>query len=222
MPSFRAVIFDLGGVVLGSPLHAIAAFEEEHGIPAGFINHHVAGSAPDGAWHRLERGEVGVGEEFFRLFDRELQQAGREISSRQMMERIRTVTEPRPVMLEAIDRLRAAGLLVAALTNNWSHSGPGGEEGEDGHLDRLQGAGLKERFDHFLESSVLGLRKPDPEIYRYACRVLDIEPREAVFLDDIGANLKSARALGMTTLKVDDPETAIVELEEVVGLVLRG
>jgi len=67
--AIRLVLFDLGGVVFGSPLHAIAAYEAEHGIPSGAINRHVAASAPDGAWHRLERGELAVGEPFFEVFD---------------------------------------------------------------------------------------------------------------------------------------------------------
>ena len=114
-------------------------------------------------------------------------------------------------MLEAIRRIRAAGLLAAALTNNWASA------------DRDDGTRvLRDRFDAFFESSVLGLQKPDPRIYEHACQELGIAPREAVFLDDIGRNLKSARALGMTTLKVDDAEAAVEDLEGVLGLVLRS
>ena len=68
---------------------------------------------------------------------------------------------------------------------------------------------------------MVGLRKPDPRIYEHACRSLGIEAREAVFLDDIGSNLKTARALGMTTIKVTTPEQALAELEALLGFALR-
>jgi epoxide hydrolase-like predicted phosphatase len=112
-------------------------------------------------------------------------------------------------MLEAIRRIRAAGLLVAAITNNWA----GGGEGT-GALGPL--------FDVFLESSVVGMRKPDPRIYQLACARLRIEPSRAVFLDDIGSNLKPARALGMATVKVVEPEAALAELEGLLGFPVRA
>jgi putative hydrolase of the HAD superfamily len=205
----RAVIFDLGGVVLGSPLHAIAAFERERGIPAGFVNRVVADTGPEGAWGRLERGLLDM-ERFVPAFEADCLAAGRELDARAMMERMAEASQPRPSMLEAIRRIRGAGLLAAALTNNWAS-----EKRDDGTR------ALRGHFDHFFESSVLGLQKPDPRIYRHALRELAVEPPEAVFLDDIGRNLKSARALGMTTLKVDEPERALGELEEVLGIALR-
>jgi epoxide hydrolase-like predicted phosphatase len=111
-------------------------------------------------------------------------------------------------MLEAIRRLRAQGLRVSALTNNWV-----------GESDRTRA--LRSHFDVFVESCALGLRKPDPRIYLHACEQLGVEPPEAVFLDDIGQNLKSARALGMATIKVDEPEPALDALGALLGLTLR-
>jgi len=203
----RAVIFDLGGVVIGSPLHAIAAYERELGLPRNAVNHAVVGSGPTGAWSRLERGELGL-EAFYPLFEADCSATGITIDAREMMRRVAEVAVPRPAMLEAIRRLRAGGLRVAALTNNW--------------ITEDQGTGaLRSFFDVFVESAVVGLRKPDPRIYQLVCRELDVAPAAAVFLDDIGNNLKAARALGMTTIKVDDPDTALAELERVVGLPLR-
>jgi putative hydrolase of the HAD superfamily len=97
---------------------------------------------------------------------------------------------------------------VGALTNNWEGDASG----------RASLAELRERFDAFVESSVVGLRKPDPRIYLHACRALRVEPPEAVFLDDIGSNLKAARALGMATIKVDEPAAALAELGRLLGL----
>jgi putative hydrolase of the HAD superfamily len=201
-PAFRAVIFDLGGVVLDSPLHAIARYEAEIGIPAGHVNRVVVARGPEGAWSRLERGEVGMAE-FGPAFERECREAGHAISAGDMMARIAAATAPRPAMLAAIRALRARGLSVAALTNNWAAP----REERDPRQDELRA-----EFDAFLESSVLGMRKPDPRIYLHACAALGVEPPEAIFLDDIGSNLKAARALGMTTIKVVEPGAALGEL----------
>ncbi len=124
-----------------------------------------------------------------------------------MMERI-AECQLRPSMVEAIRRIRANGLRTGALTNNWA------SDGADRHVE------LRDHFDAFVESSRVGLRKPDPRIYELACRELAVEPRQAVFLDDIGRNLKAARQLGMTTIKVDTPEQALAELSGALGFAL--
>jgi putative hydrolase of the HAD superfamily len=205
---FRAVIFDLGGVVLESPLHAIAAYERELGIPAGFVNRVVVETGAQGAWSRLERGELSR-RAFEAAFEAECRAAGHGLSAATMMERIARCG-PRPQMLQALRTLRGAGLALAALTNNWAHEGPGGPETD----------ALRDLFDVFVESSKLGLRKPDPRIYRHVCEALAVAPHETVFLDDIGRNLKAARELGMTTIKVDQPEPALAELARQLDLPL--
>ena len=205
--SYRAVLFDLGGVVVGSPLHAIAAYEDELGIPAGSVNRVVMGTGADGAWSRLERGELKL-EPFYEAFDRECAAAGATLSARTLMERVAGATAPRPAMLEAIRRIRARGLIAAAITNNWI-----AEEGSAGSLRHL--------FDLVVESAVEGMRKPDPRIFTTTCERLAIAPSEAVFLDDIGSNLKTARSLGMTTIKVVEPDAALAELEGLLGFPLR-
>ena len=203
---YRAVIFDIGGVVVGSPLEAIAAYERAHGIPGGFINRVVVATGHAGAWSRLERGELKL-EDFHPAFERDCEAAGRCISARALMELVAAATVPRPAMLEAIRRIRAHGLAAAALTNNW--------------ITEDEGTGaLRPHFDVFVESAALGLRKPDPRIFQHACDQLQVAPAAAVFLDDIGANLKAARALGMTTIKVLNPAAALAELEGLLGFTL--
>lgn len=192
--------------MLDSPLHAIAELEREQAIPAGFVNRTVVEAGPAGAWARLERGELAL-DAFYTAFDRECAAAGHPLSARRLMERIALGSQPRPAMLAAVRRIRERGLRTAALTNNWAGDG-----------DRT--AALRPHFDVFVESSVLGLRKPDPRIFEHACRCLAIEARQAVFLDDIGSNLKAARALGMTTIKVTTPEQALAELAAVLGFAL--
>jgi putative hydrolase of the HAD superfamily len=205
--SFRAVIFDLGGVVFDSPLHAIARFELDFGIPAGHVNRVVVATGATGAWSRLERGELAVAA-FAPLFERECADAGHPIDALAMMARIGEAAAPRPTMLAALRALRARGFALAALTNNWQ-----AESGRSGDRDELRAL-----FDAFVESAVVGVRKPDPRIYELACEALGVTPAQAVFLDDIGLNLKAARALGMATIKVDAPDAALAELERVLGL----
>jgi putative hydrolase of the HAD superfamily len=209
--AFRAVIFDLGGVVFGSPLHAIAAYERELGIEEGSVNRIVVEAGAEGAWGRLERGLIGLAA-FAPAFEAECAAAGFAIDARQMMQRMAAASQPRPSMLAAIRALRVRGLRVAALTNNW----PSEDDGDDDADHELRA-----HFDGFFESSVLGLQKPDPRIYQHACAELEIAPEEAVFLDDIGRNLKAARALGMATIKVDTPEQALAELSKLLGVPLR-
>ncbi len=206
-----AVLFDLGGVVLGSPLHAIRDYEQELGFELNAINLVASRTAPTGAWSRLERGELDM-EAFYPAFEADCHAAGLEMSAREMMKRMSEATVPHAGMLLAIERLRAAGLPVGALTNNWSHTESGGRS--DGTR------GLSERFDVFIESAVEGLRKPDPAIYRLACERLGTRPEEMVFLDDIGGNLKPAQAMGMATIKVVSPEAALEELAALVEIEL--
>ena len=208
--SYRAVIFDLGGVILGSPLHAIAAYESDHGIETGTINRVVVATGPSGAWSRLERGELAL-EGFYRAFESDCRAAGAEISGRELMQRIGEISKPRPEMLTAVDRIRELGLKAAALTNNWVAEG----EADSSAL-------LAARFDVFVESSVVQLRKPDPRIYQHTCEQLAESPEVAIFLDDIGRNLKTARELGMATIKFDHPDQALGELEELLGFCLRN
>jgi len=207
---FAAVFFDLGGVVLTSPFDAFAAHERERGLAPGFLRGVVHGGGEDGAWARLERGELPI-DEFALAFEAECAAQGGEISVRDLMTAVSANSGPRPAMVTAIHRIRAAGLRTGAITNNWV--GPG-----DG-TDRI-GTGLPGLFDAVIESATTGLRKPDPRIYRLACERLGVEPSASVFLDDLGVNLKPARALGMATIKVIDPADALRELEALLGIEL--
>jgi putative hydrolase of the HAD superfamily len=204
--SISAVVFDLGGVVMDSPLHAIGRYERDHGIEHNAINHAIVAAGDSGAWSRLERGELDL-ERFFAPFEADCGAAGLEIDGRRVMEYIAAGAGPRPQMLEAIRRIRERELRVAALTNNWP-------------TEREEPNPLLEHFHVFIESSVVGLRKPDPRIYRLVCDELSVDPEQAAFLDDIGRNLKTARALGMKTIKVDDPDVALRELEALLGFAL--
>ena len=209
--SITAVIFDLGGVVIASPMQTFATHEREQGLQANFINRMIVTNGSDSAWGRLERGEIAMDAEFFRLFDTELTAAGAPgLSSQHIFADVAAGAGANQNIVTAIGLLRAAGYKLAALTNNWV------DEKDPGVAHSLQSL-----FDVFVESAVEGVRKPDPRLYQIACERLGIEPGAAIFLDDIGQNLKSAKALGMTTIKVVEPADAILELERLLGLSLQ-
>jgi len=208
----RGVLFDMGGVVMDSPLHAIARYERTHGLPANAINRALAAAGEAGGWARLERGEL-TARAFCAPFEADCRAHGLTVDGAGLMAAIAEAGVERPAMLEAIRRIRARGLRVGALTNNWWREGPQDDVGP--HR-------LRAHFDVFVESRVVGLRKPDPRIYALACRELGVEPARTAFLDDIGGNLKPARELGMVTLKVDDPGRALRELGALLGFRLAG
>jgi len=212
--SIAGVVFDIGGVVQDSPLHVIARYERGRGIEPGTINRAVVEAGERGAWARLERGELTVAE-FCETFEAECRSRGVAIDAQRLMAAIAEAGVPRPRMLEAIRRIRARGLRVAALTNNWVSDAPGSAPARGARA-------LWEHFDVVVESAVVGLRKPDPRIYALVCEKLALAPARVAFLDDIGRNLKPARALGMATIKVDEPEAALSELGVLLGFELIG
>ncbi|MGH9024526.1 MAG: HAD-IA family hydrolase [Acidimicrobiia bacterium] len=210
--SYRAVIFDLGGVVLPSPIEFFRTYERERGLPDQFISEVVVGGGEHGAWSRLERGELNLAE-FAVAFGDECEAAGMRVDVNDLLGAMTGGGAPHPQMVTAIGAIRAHGLTTAALTNNWKHD-DGASVTESNVLDGL--------FDVVVESAVEGLRKPDPRIYHLVCERLGIEPADAVFLDDLGVNLKSARMLGMTTIKVASTADALAELTATLGFPLTA
>jgi putative hydrolase of the HAD superfamily len=214
-PSIEAVLWDFGGVILTSPFDAFAEYEREHGLPDGFIRQVNATNPHTNAWARLERAELDP-HGFAVEFENEARALGGEVSGARILELL--AGEIRPEMVTALDRCRAAGLRTACLTNNivsWE-----GDVDEDPVLAAraIQIASIMSRFDVVIESSVIGVRKPEPRFYEIACQLLDVAPEACVFLDDLGINLKPARAMGMTTIKITDPVVALAELGTVLGL----
>lgn len=207
--SYRAVIFDLGGVVFPSPFDVFDEYEQSAGLPSRFIRSVVAASADHGAWARYERSDIDYAE-FCRAFEAECSEAGGAVDAARLMQAISSGFAPRPPMVAAIRAIRDEGLRVGALTNNWAALGDRTEPSGPGELG----------FHTIVESAVEGIRKPDPQIYHLVCERLAVTPAECVFLDDLGVNLKPARALGMTTIKVIDPHDALAELAGHLGFSL--
>jgi putative hydrolase of the HAD superfamily len=202
----EAVLWDFGGVILSSPFEAFRHYEAAHGLPPDFIRTVNATGSHGNAWARLERSEITAAE-FDAEFARESTALGHEVRGADLLELL--AGDVRPEMVIALDRVKAAGLATACLTNNI-----GGLVGDV----RPDVIAVMARFDLVLESSRLGVRKPEPAFYALACEQLGVTPEECVFLDDLGVNLKPAREMGMATIKVGDPAVALTELGDLLGL----
>ena len=208
-PDIEAVLFDFGGVILSSPFEAFATYEQANGLPAGVIRQLNATDPDANAWAALERSEVDL-DGFAERFEAEAAAAGHTVDAREILGLLSG--EVRPAMVAALRAIKAAGLPLALLTNNFV-SGDATTMGP-----REEVAEALALFDHVIESSKAGVRKPDPAAYELVLDVLGVEARSVVFLDDLGINLKPAKALGMTTIKVVDPDEALAELSVVLGL----
>ena len=211
-----AVLWDFGGVILSSPFEAFNRYEAEIGLPKDFIRSLNARNPDTNAWAKMERSEVSLAG-FVDLFEAEALAQGHKLDGWRVLQSISG--DIRPQMVEALRRCKAA-FRVACITNNMkAGEGPGMARSPE----RAKAvADIMTLFEHVVESSKLGLRKPDPLIYRHACELLDVPPESCIYLDDLGINLKPARAMGMRTIKVGDPDLAIAELEAMVGIPLRG
>ena len=206
----EAVLFDMGGVIVSGPWEGFAAYERENGLPEGLIRRINSTDPDSNAWARMERGEIGL-EEFAAAFEAEAAALGYRVDGMAVLNGLGG--ELRPAMVEAVRRC-SERLKTGLLTNNWAPMGS---------VERsLPMAELLGWFDLVVESSVVGVRKPDPAFYAMACDALGVDPAACVFLDDLGVNLKPARAMGMITIKVVDPDEALAELETAVGFPLRG
>lgn len=202
----RAVLWDFGGVILTSPFEAFNRFEAERGLPADFLRSVNARQPHTNAWARLERGEL-TPEEFDEAFAADSRALGHEVRGAGVLALL--AGDIRPAMVTALDRVRSAGFATACLTNNVA-----GEVRPEVHA-------VMARFDHVIESSKVGVRKPEPRFYEIACALLGVSAPECVFLDDLGINLKPAAAMGMRTIKVVDPDAALTELEAVLAISVR-
>jgi putative hydrolase of the HAD superfamily len=208
-----AVVFDLGGVLTESPMHAFAAYEAEAGLPEGLIRRLNSTDPDTNAWARFERNELDVAG-FTEAFEAEALAAGHRVEASRVLAAL--AGDVRPAMVEAVRQLRSAGFPLALLSNNVAPMERTGRLGE-----------ILELFDAVVESSVEGVRKPEPEIYTRALERLSaavgrpLAAPDCAYLDDLGINLKPARELGFRTIKVTDPAVALAELAELTGLDLR-
>jgi putative hydrolase of the HAD superfamily len=210
--TIEAVIWDFGGVLTTSPFEAFARFETARGLPAEIIRRTNAANTLENAWAKFERAEVDI-EAFDQLFAAESLVLGAAVRGKDVLPLLSG--DLRPEMVEALRRVKAK-FKTGCITNNLPANAIGSASGRTLYIAEVMAL-----FDHVIESAKIGLRKPDPRIYRMMVEALGVNPERCVYLDDLGVNLKPARAMGMTTIKVADAAQAIAELEAATGLALR-
>jgi putative hydrolase of the HAD superfamily len=207
--AIEAVIFDFGGVLTSSPFEAFSRYETERGLPVDIIRRTNAANHLENAWAKFERAEVDV-DTFDKLFAEESRALGAEVRGHEVLPLLQG--DLRPEMVEALKRVKAK-FKTGCITNNLPANAIGSMTGRS-----LYVAEVMVLFDHVIESAKIGLRKPDPRIYQLMVETLMVDPKNCVYLDDLGVNLKPARAMGMTTIKVASGAQAIAELEAATGL----
>ena len=210
--TIEAVIWDFGGVLTTSPFEAFARFEAVRGLPVDIIRRTNAANHLENAWAKFERAEVDI-EAFDQLFAAESLALGAEIRGREVLPLLSG--ELRPEMVEALRRVKTK-FKTGCITNNLPANAIGSASGRSLYIAEVMAL-----FDHIIESAKFGLRKPDPRVYRMMAQALGVDPAACIYLDDLGVNLKPAREMGMTTIKVVDAAQAIAELEAATGMELR-
>ncbi len=214
--SFTHVIFDFGGVITSSPFEAFNRLEAERGLPRDFIRSVNALNRDDNAWAQFERAEIDA-DGFDSLFAAEAEAMGHALDGASVIACL--AGDVRPYMVTALDRLKAEGFGLGCITNNVKAGrGAAMARSED---KALQVDAIMARFDHVIESSKAGVRKPDPRIYEMMCDLLSVSPESCVYLDDLGINCKPAATLGMHAIKVTSGEQALADLEAAVEIELR-
>ena len=206
--NYKAVIWDFGGVITSSPFEAFNKFELDNNLPKDIIRTINSENPDDNAWAKFERNDIDINE-FDTLFSKEADKKGFQISGKQVVKLLSG--DIRKPMVDFLLSLKE-NYKLGCITNNIQNS----KDDKVNHLN--QASQVMRIFDHIIESSRVGLRKPDPKIYYMSCDALGVRPEECIYLDDLGINLKPARKIGMTTIKVIDPNEAIDEVKKYLQL----
>ena len=208
----EAVIWDFGGVFTSSPFEAFNRYECERGLPRNLIRQINSANHLDNAWAKFERAQIDL-DGFDVAFAAEARALGHDVPGRDIIPLL--AGDLRPEMVDALRHVKTK-FKTGCITNNVPSMQAVGADKPDNFYRRE----VMELFDHLIESSKVGLRKPDPRIYQMMCDALNVVPSACVYLDDLGGNCKPARAMGMTTIKVESGPQAIAELERATGMTL--
>ncbi len=206
--NYKAIIWDFGGVITSSPFEAFNKFELSNNLPKDIIRSINSENPNNNAWAKFERNDIGL-DEFDELFSIESKKRGYEISGKNVVKLLSG--EIRESMVDFLLLLKN-NFKLGCITNNIQNH-------KKERINHLSDASkVMEIFDHIIESSKVGIRKPDPKIYYMSCDALGVDPTECIYLDDLGINLKPARKIGMTTIKVIDPDDAIKEVKNYIKI----
>jgi putative hydrolase of the HAD superfamily len=215
--NFEAVIFDFGGVITASPFEAFNRLEAERGLPRDFVRTVNTINPDSNAWALFERAAIDAAA-FNELFAAEARAAGHELDGASVLAVLSGSI--RPAMVTALDRLKDAGYRLACITNNVPAGHGAGMARSGDRSDAYEQ--VFARFEHVIESSKAGVRKPDPRIYQMMCHHLGLGPEVCIYLDDLGINCKPAAQLGMAAIKVTSGQQALADLGALVGLDLTA
>ena len=197
---YKAIIWDFGGVITSSPFEAFNQFEEANGLPKDIIRTINSENPDTNAWAKFESNSITI-DVFNDLFLKEAKAKGFDIKGIDIIKLLKGSI--RKNMVSFLRELKS-DFKLGCITNNVKSSS---EENNDNETKEAMSL-----FDHVIESSIVGIRKPNPEIYMMSCDALKVSPDQCIYLDDLGINLKPARELGMATIKVIQPEDAIQEV----------
>jgi len=207
--SVKAIFFDFGGVITDSPFEAFNQFEKKNKVPLDFIRKVNSINPNANAWAQFERNQISL-EQFDQLFSCESEKLGYRIAGKKIIQLLNGCI--RPQMVSLVKRCKKK-YITACLTNNIKPSNLTSSASEfDNHKK------IHQVFHHVIESSKIGVRKPEPAFYQYACNEVGVKPTSVIFLDDLGINLKPARAMGMITIKVKNAEQAIKDIEKLINI----
>ena len=215
MSQLEAVIWDFGGVVTSSPFEAFNRYEADRGFPCDTIRRINAADPDSNAWALFERAEIDAAT-FDAMFAEEAARIGHDIRGNDVLALLSGDIRPR--MVAALDTIKAAGHKVGCITNNVPAGKGAGMSTSEKKAAAV--ADVMTRFDHIIESSKAGIRKPDPRIYTMMCEALSVAPERCIYLDDLGINCKPAAALGMRAIKVTGEDQALADLSAMTGLSL--
>ncbi len=210
--TIEAVIWDFGGVFTTSPFEAFSRFEAQRGLPSGLIRTVNTTNPDSNAWALFERGEID-GAAFDRKFREETTALGYPVRGAEILPLLSG--EARPRMVEALTICKQR-FKVGCITNNMAHGN--GSTMAKNSKSASRAGDIMQHFDAIIESSKVGVRKPDPRIYLMMCERLRVETRACVYLDDLGINCKAAAQLGMVAIKVVSEPQALADLEGATGL----
>ncbi len=213
--TYLCIIWDFGGVITSSPFEAFNRLEADRGLPIDTVRRINAANGDTNAWAQFERAEIDAGQ-FDVLFGEEANAVGADLRGADVLACLSGDIRPR--MVATLDWLKGQGYKLGCITNNVpSGEGPGMARGA-GKAAAV--ADAMARFDHIIESSKAGVRKPDPRIYQMMCAALSVEPAQCIYLDDLGINCKPAAALGMAAIKVSGEGQALADLGALLGLAI--
>ncbi len=213
--AIEAVIWDFGGVFTTSPFEAFNRYEAARGLPKDLIRTINATNPHENAWALFERAEIDA-KGFDGIFAAEAKALGHDVRGVDVLPLLSGDVRPRVAAALAACKAR---FKVGCITNNMQSAGHGAGMAATSEK-AAKVAEIMAQFDAVIESSKVGVRKPDPKIYLMMCELLAVEPAHCVYLDDLGINCKPAAALGMSAIKVVSEDQAMAELSALTGLSL--